>query len=79
MNQPPLLLVKNGRMIQRHLQRELITDDELMSKLRQQGVEFLADVKFAYIEADGRISIITFDSKTRSVPEQKAALKSDLH
>ena len=79
MNPPPLLLVKNGRMIQRHLQRELITDDELMSKLRQQGVEFLADVKFAYMEADGRISIITFDSKTNPVPEPKAALKIDLH
>lgn len=34
-----------------------------MSKLRQQGVEFLADVKFAYIEADGRISIITLIQK----------------
>jgi uncharacterized membrane protein YcaP (DUF421 family) len=79
MNQPPLLLVKNGRIIQRHLQRELITDDELMSKLRQQGVEFLADVKFAYMEADGRISIITFDSKTNPAPEQKAVVKSDLH
>jgi uncharacterized membrane protein YcaP (DUF421 family) len=79
MNQPPLLLIKNGRMIERHLQRELITEDELMSKLRQQGVEFLADVKFAYMEADGRISIITFDSKTSTVPEQKAVLKSDLH
>ncbi|BBD64934.1 hypothetical protein NIES4072_14020 [Nostoc commune NIES-4072] len=66
-------------MIERHLQRELITDDELMSKLRQQGVKFLADVKFAYMEADGRISIITFDSKSSTVPEQKAVLKSDLH
>ncbi|WP_442947833.1 YetF domain-containing protein [Nostoc sp.] len=52
---------------------------ELMSKLPQQGVEFLADVKFAYIEADARISIITSNSKTSSVPEQKTALKSDLH
>lgn|GEM_PF-1789940 len=72
-------MVKNGRMIQRHLQRELITDDELMSKLRQQGVEFLADVKFAYMEADGCISIITSDSKNSSVLEQKTPLKSDLH
>lgn len=50
-----------------------------MSKLRQQGVEFLADVKLAYMETDGRISIITSDSKTTPVPEQKVALKSDLH
>jgi uncharacterized membrane protein YcaP (DUF421 family) len=79
MNPPPLLLIKNGRMIQRHLQRELITDEELMSKLRQQGVEFLADVKLAYMEADGRISIITSDSKSSPIPEQKVELKSDIN
>lgn len=79
LNPPPLLLVKNGRIIERHLQQELITDDELMSKLPQQGVKFLANVKFAYIEADGRISIIMSDSKTNAVREQKIALKSDLH
>lgn len=77
MNPPPLLLVKNGRMIQRHLQRELITEEELMSKLRQQGVEFLADVKLAYMEADGRISIITSDSKSNSILGQKVELKND--
>ncbi|MBH8561869.1 DUF421 domain-containing protein [Nostoc sp. CENA67] len=71
LNPPPLLLVKNGRLIERHLQQELITEDELMSKLRQQGVEFLAEVKFAYMEADGSISIITSDSKTTSITEQK--------
>ncbi|ABA23016.1 conserved hypothetical protein [Trichormus variabilis ATCC 29413] len=63
LNPPPLLLVKNGKTIERHLQRELITEDELKSKLRQQGVEFLADVKLAYMEADGSISIITSESK----------------
>ncbi|WP_392530539.1 DUF421 domain-containing protein [Nostoc sp. C117] len=79
MNPPPLLLIKNGRMIQRHLQRELITDEELMSKLRQQGVEFLADVKLAYMEADGRISIITSDSKSSPIAQQKVELKSDIN
>lgn len=74
LNPPPLLLVKNGRLIERHLQQELITEDELMSKLRQQGVEFLAEVKFAYMEADGSISIITSDSKTTSITEQKQNL-----
>lgn len=61
---PPLLLVKNGQIIQRHLQNELITEEELMSKLRTSGVEFIADVKKAYIEADGSFSVITYDSKT---------------
>lgn len=72
LNPPPLLLVKNGQMILRHLERELITEEELMSQLRQQGVEFLADVKKAYLEADGSISIIASDTKSSSLPQQKA-------
>lgn len=63
LNPPPLLLVKNGKIIIRHMQQELITEQELMSKLRQQGVEFISEVKKAYMESDGSISVITFDSK----------------
>lgn len=58
LNPPPLLLVKQGHLLRHNMRRELITEDELMSQLRQQGVEELADVKAAYIEADGSISII---------------------
>jgi len=74
LNPPPLLLVKNGRIVERHMRRELITQDELMSQLRQQGVEFIADVKKAYIEPDGRVSIITYESKKTQSPvsEQEA-------
>ena len=73
LNPPPLLLVKNGRMIHRHLERELITEEELMSQLRQQGVEFLVDVKKAYLESDGSISVIASNNKTSPLPEEKAA------
>ncbi|AUT00670.1 hypothetical protein CLI64_09820 [Nostoc sp. CENA543] len=75
LNPPPILLVKNGKTITRHLQQELITEDELMSKLRQQGVELLDEVKLAYMEADGSISIIRFELKTQSVKPQKAIEK----
>jgi len=57
-------------LLHRNLRQELITEDELMSQLRQQGVEFLADVKKAYIEPDGSISVITNDSKIRPAPKQ---------
>lgn len=55
----PITLVKNGRVIRRNMRREMLTDEELMSQLRQQGVENLAEVKKAYIEGDGHISVIT--------------------
>lgn len=55
---PPLKLVANGRMILRNMRKELITEDELWGKLREQGVESLDQVKEVYIEGDGQISII---------------------
>ena len=55
----PITLVKNGRVLRRNMRREMLTDEELMSQLRQQGVENIAEVKKAYIEGDGHISVIT--------------------
>lgn len=72
LNPPPLPLVKNGHTFHRNLRRELITQDELMSQLRQQGVDNLAQVKAAYMEADGSISVITYESKTHRDPERRA-------
>jgi uncharacterized membrane protein YcaP (DUF421 family) len=62
---PPLMLVKNGRMIRRNMKRELITESELMLQLRKQGIEKLEEVRMAFIEADGSVSIITHDPSTR--------------
>lgn len=54
----PMLLIKEGRMLRRNMRRELITDEELWSKLRQNGIKSLDEVKEAYIESDGQISVI---------------------
>ncbi len=40
------------------MRRELVTVDELMGELRLQGISEIGEVKAAYIEGDGRISII---------------------
>lgn len=62
---PPLLLVKEGRMLRKNMQQELITEDELMTQLRRAGVEDVAEVKAARIEGDGHISVITFDAPSK--------------
>ncbi len=53
-----VLLVRDGVMLRRGMRREYITEDELMSELRLKGVEDLRQVKRAYMEADGHISVI---------------------
>lgn len=55
---PPIMLIKNGRMLKRNMRREMLTEEELWSKLRQQGVESLDEVRHAYMESDGEISVI---------------------
>jgi uncharacterized membrane protein YcaP (DUF421 family) len=57
-----LPLIQNGRFQRRNMRQELITMEELMSHLRQHGIEDVHEVKRAYIEPDGQISIIKADS-----------------
>ena len=55
---PPLLLIKEGSMILRNMRREYITVEELESQLRLQGVDNLSDVRTAWMEGDGQISVV---------------------
>lgn len=54
----PLVLIKNGRMNYYHMQKELMTEEDLMSRLREKGVEEIQQVKLAYLEGNGKISVI---------------------
>lgn len=54
----PLLLVRDGRLLRANMKRELISHDELMAALRRQGIEQLSQVKAAYMESDGEISVM---------------------
>ena len=61
----PILLVKDGRMIKRNMDKEMITEDELMSNLRQQGVEELSEVKQSCLESNGEFSVIKVDDSQK--------------
>jgi uncharacterized membrane protein YcaP (DUF421 family) len=54
----PLVLVQDGKVIERNLRRERITIDELLAEARLQQVGSLDDVRFAVLETNGRISVI---------------------
>lgn len=59
---PPLVLVRHGSIQWRNLRREYVTEQELMTHLREQGIDDLADVKVARLEPDGAISVIRRDA-----------------
>jgi len=61
--QPPaLLLVKDGRMLLHNCRRQFVSADELMGKVREKGIDKLVQVKRAYLETDGEISVIKRDA-----------------
>lgn len=68
---PALLLVKDGKLLRKNMRRELITEEELMSQLRIQGLTGLDEVEEARMESDGSISIIARDHEKRHQPEQR--------
>lgn len=57
----PLVLIQNGRILRRNLEKEMITEEELMSGLRQQGIENLSEVKQFSLESNGHFSLIEMD------------------
>ena len=55
---PPLLLIEDGRVNYRNLRHEFVTMDELKAKLRESGVDDFSQVKRAFMENDGSVSVI---------------------
>jgi uncharacterized membrane protein YcaP (DUF421 family) len=55
---PPLPLIQDGKLLLRNMRREMITEEELMSQMREQGLDDVERVKEAYMEPDGHISIV---------------------
>jgi len=56
------------------LRREMITEEELIQQLREQGIQKVQEVKESYIEGDGRVSVITEDPKDKKRNRQKTSL-----
>ena len=54
----PLPLVRDGRALRMNMRKEMITMEELLSQLREQGVESVEEVKRCRLEGDGHVSVI---------------------
>jgi uncharacterized membrane protein YcaP (DUF421 family) len=54
----PIVLVENGRLIDRNMRRERLTLDDLAEKARLSEIASIADIKWAVLETNGEISFI---------------------
>ena len=59
----PLPLIRDGKSIPKNLKDQFVTHAQLESMLREHGVESLGDVKAAYLEGSGHVSVIKAGEK----------------
>jgi uncharacterized membrane protein YcaP (DUF421 family) len=71
-----LPVVEDGKFLRENMRRELITTDELMSQMRESGIEHVSEIKTAHLESDGRFSFIKKnDDKAGRNPKKGNAAK----
>jgi uncharacterized membrane protein YcaP (DUF421 family) len=57
----PTVVVEDGRLRRAGLRKERMSEREVMSALRHQGVDQLAEVRLATVENDGEVSVLLQD------------------
>jgi uncharacterized membrane protein YcaP (DUF421 family) len=60
----PVLIVRDGELLTEALDKEDISHAEVLMELREKGIEFLGEVRRAYMEPSGRMSVFREESPT---------------
>ena len=68
----PVPLIREGRVLARNLRKEYLTREDLDAQLRQAGVDNIGKVRAAYLESDGKFSVVLFqDQDSPRAPDDK--------
>jgi uncharacterized membrane protein YcaP (DUF421 family) len=73
----PVMVIHNGRLLKKNLEKQYVSEGELMSQLRLQGVDDLRSIRKAYVEGDGRLSVIRdqpAENSPRGMESERRAL-----
>ena len=68
----PSLLIDHGRILQKEMGKNRFTLDELLQELRALGVRDIATIEYAFLETNGKLSVLQYESET---PPSAADLK----
>lgn len=60
----PSLLIDHGKIVQKEMGRNRFTLDELMQELRSLGVRDIAAVEYAFLETNGKLSVLQYASQS---------------
>jgi uncharacterized membrane protein YcaP (DUF421 family) len=57
----PVVIVSDGRLVGESMRIERLTEDDVVSEAREQGIADISDIRFGVLESDGRFSFVRFD------------------
>lgn len=66
----PAKLIDNGRICQAEMKKARISADELISELRQREITELAEVRYAILEPNGKISVLPYSGAKPPTADQ---------
>ncbi len=64
----PILIIKNGKIVQKEFENQKYTVSDIMSQLHEKDIFSIAEVEYGIIETNGNLSIIRKDEKVNSIP-----------
>jgi uncharacterized membrane protein YcaP (DUF421 family) len=67
MESTPSLLVDHGVLLEHKLEEEGMSHSDLYAKLREGGIEALGEVRYAYLEPSGRVSIFKLPANLQTM------------
>lgn len=59
----PVVIIEDGKLLQKQLKRLRLTNDDLLAQLRQQNIFSIGDVQYCIMETNGSLSILEKPSK----------------
>ena len=68
-NGEPVILIRNGQIMEKNLRKMRFTIDDLLTQLRHQQIFDLKVVEFAILETDGKISVLKKSQYTAVTPD----------
>ena len=73
----PVILIENGKLLEKNLRRTRVNLDELSGHLREQGVLAMETVQFAILETNGSVTVFQYPRFTPA-PEGIGAKEQEL-
>jgi len=65
----PRIVIKNGKIMENNMRKELYTINDLLEQLRILNVQNISDVEYGILETNGQLSIVLKSQKRAVTPE----------